>query len=323
MYVVQILSFFKNYPTNVCFLTRAESQILLVLNNQINRMAEIKTIAIAGAGTMGAGIAQVFAQAGFKVTLFDINEQTLDKAKSLIITQLEAAVSKGKVSEIEKNNALAKLTFSTNASDLVADLIIEAIVEKIDIKKTLFRQLAEQNSTTTILASNTSSLPITQLASGIAHPNRIIGLHFFNPAHLMKLVEIIAGAETDEARLFRPLKSLVIEKIGKTPVVCKDSAGFIVNRVARHYYVESLKVAEENIAPIETIDKLMESAGFKMGPFKLMDTIGNDINFAVTSSLFDSFHQDAKFQTHHAIQQQKVDAGHLGKKTGKGFYNYN
>ena len=283
-------------------------------------MAEIKTIAIAGAGTMGAGIAQVFAQAGFKVTLFDINEQTLDKAKSLIITQLEAAVSKGKVSEIEKNNALAKLTFSTTASDLIADLIIEAIVEKLDVKKTLFRQLAEQNATTTILASNTSSLPITQLANDVSQPNRVVGLHFFNPAHLMKLVEIIAGAETDDQTI-SAMKSLV-EKIGKTPVVCKDSPGFIVNRVARHYYVESLKVAEENIAPIETIDKLMESAGFKMGPFKLMDTIGNDINFAVTSSLFDSFHQDAKFRPSR-LQQQKVDAGHLGKKTGKGFYNYN
>jgi 3-hydroxybutyryl-CoA dehydrogenase len=283
-------------------------------------MAEIKTIAIAGAGTMGAGIAQVFAQAGFKVTLFDINEQTLDKAKSLIITQLEAAVSKGKVSEIEKNNALAKLTFSTTASDLIADLIIEAIVEKLDVKKTLFSQLAEQNSTTTILASNTSSLPITQLANGVSQPNRVVGLHFFNPAHLMKLVEIIAGAETDDQTI-SAMKSLV-EKIGKKPVVCKDSPGFIVNRVARHYYVESLKVAEENIAPIETIDKLMESAGFKMGPFKLMDTIGNEINFAVTSSLFDSFHQDAKFRPSR-LQQQKVDAGHLGKKTGKGFYNYN
>jgi 3-hydroxybutyryl-CoA dehydrogenase len=283
-------------------------------------MAEIKTIAIAGAGTMGAGIAQVFAQAGFKVTLFDINEQKLDKAKSLIITQLEAAVSKGKVSEIEKNNALAKLTFSTTASDLIADLIIEAIVEKLDVKKTLFSQLAEQNSTTTILASNTSSLHITQLANGVSQPNRVVGLHFFNPAHLMKLVEIIAGAETDDQTI-SAMKSLV-EKIGKKPVVCKDSPGFIVNRVARHYYVESLKVAEENIAPIETIDKLMESAGFKMGPFKLMDTIGNDINFAVTSSLFDSFHQDAKFRPSR-LQQQKVDAGHLGKKTGKGFYNYN
>jgi len=301
-------------------LTRAGSQILLVLNNQINRMGEIKTIAIAGAGTMGAGIAQVFAQAGFKVTLFDINEQTLDKAKSLIITQLEAAVSKGKVSEIEKNNALAKLTLSTTASDLIADLIIEAIVEKLDVKKTLFSQLAEQNSTTTILASNTSSLPITQLANGVSQPNRVVGLHFFNPAHLMKLVEIIAGAETDDQTI-SAMKSLV-EKIGKKPVVCKDSPGFIVNRVARHYYVESLKVAEENIAPIETIDKLMESAGFKMGPFKLMDTIGNEINFAVTSSLFDSFHQDAKFRPSR-LQQQKVDAGHLGKKTGKGFYNYN
>jgi 3-hydroxybutyryl-CoA dehydrogenase len=280
----------------------------------------IKKIAVAGAGTMGAGIAQVFATKGFEVTLFDINEPTLNKAKISIADQLTTAVNKGKMSESEKSNALAQLTFSSNVNDLVADLIIEAIVENIDIKKALFKQLEAQNSNTTILASNTSSLPITQLANGIAQPNRVVGLHFFNPAHLMKLVEIIAGAETDEATIHQ-LKELVIA-IGKTPVICKDSPGFIVNRVARHYYVESLKAAEENIASIETIDQLMESAGFKMGPFKLMDTIGNDINFAVTSSLYNSFYQDAKFRPSR-IQQQKVDAGHLGKKTGKGFYNYN
>jgi len=280
----------------------------------------IKKIGIAGAGTMGAGIAQVFAQAGFDVILFDLNETTLNKANTLITEQLTTAVSKGKMSEGDKSSALAKLKFSSDPKALVADLVLEAIVEKLDIKKELFRQLAEQNANTTILASNTSSLPITQLANGISYPNRVVGLHFFNPAHLMKLVEIIAGAETDEQTI-SSMKSLV-EKIRKTPVVCKDSPGFIVNRVARHYYVESLKLAEENIASIETIDQLMESAGFKMGPFKLMDTIGNDINFAVTSSLFNGFHQDAKFRPSR-IQQQKVDAGHLGKKTGRGFYNYN
>jgi len=280
----------------------------------------IKKIGIAGAGTMGTGIAQVFAQAGFDVILFDLNETTLNKANTLITEQLTTAVSKGKMSEGDKSSALAKLKFSSDPKALVADLVLEAIVEKLDIKKELFRQLAEQNANTTILASNTSSLPITQLANGISYPNRVVGLHFFNPAHLMKLVEIIAGAETDEQTI-SSMKSLV-EKIRKTPVVCKDSPGFIVNRVARHYYVESLKLAEENIASIETIDQLMESAGFKMGPFKLMDTIGNDINFAVTSSLFNGFHQDAKFRPSR-IQQQKVDAGHLGKKTGRGFYNYN
>ena len=197
--------------------------------------------------------------------------------------------------------------------------MIEAIVEKLEAKRELFLKLAEINPTTTIFASNTSSIPITRIAAGIPSPDRVIGMHFFNPAHIMKLVEVISGAETAE-EVTETMKALTL-KIGKTLVVAKDSPGFIVNRVARHYYVESLRMLEEHVAPFETIDALMESAGFRMGPFTLMDAVGNDINFAVTSSLFNSFHQDAKFRPSR-IQQQKVDAGHFGKKSGRGFYNY-
>lgn len=280
---------------------------------------EIKKAGIAGAGAMGSGIAQVFAQSGFSVVLFDLSREQLDKAKVSIEQQLESAVSKQKLTEQQKQDALAAITFTTDVNDLVADLIIEAIVEKTEAKRELFTHLAEINSKETILASNTSSIPITRIAKGIKNNERIAGLHFFNPAQLMKLVEIIAAADTSP-EVIQTLQD-VVKRIGKTAVLCKDSPGFIVNRVARHYYVESLKMLEERVAGQETIDALMESAGFKLGPFKLMDLVGNDINFAVTSSLYESFHQDAKFRPSR-IQQQKVEAGHLGKKTGKGFYSY-
>ena len=279
----------------------------------------IKKIGVAGAGAMGAGIAQVFAQANFEVVLFDVNSTQLEKAKAEIEKNLSGAVAKNKISEAEKNSALTRISFSSAINFLKADLIIEAIVEKLEAKRELFQQLAEINSAETILATNTSSIPVTRIAKDIPNPSRVVGMHFFNPAHLMKLVEVISGAETSK-EIAETIKQLSIT-IGKTPILCNDSPGFIVNRVARHYYVESLKMLEERVASTETIDVLMESAGFKLGPFKLMDLVGNDINFAVTSSLYESFHQEAKFRPSR-VQQQKVDAGHLGKKTGKGFYNY-
>ena len=266
----------------------------------------IKSIAIAGAGAMGAGIAQVFAQAGYEVRIYDVNSVQLGKAIS-------------QITEKEKAAALGRIQFTTDIETLKADVIIEAIVEKLEVKKELFHKLAEINTPSTILASNTSSLPITQIASGIPHPERIVGMHFFNPAHIMQLVEVISGAETS-AEVLETMKELTL-RIGKKLVVAKDSPGFIVNRVARHYYVESLRILEEKAATMEHTDALLESAGFKMGPFKLMDALGNDVNFAVTSSLYNAFHQDPKFRPSR-MQQQKVDAGHLGKKSGKGFYNY-
>ncbi len=280
---------------------------------------QIKTIAVAGAGAMGAGIAQVFAQAGYSVLVYDLSAAQLDKAKAGISDNLTKAVAKGKLAEADKNAALARILYTSELSMLKADLIIEAIVEKLEVKKELFSKLAEINGAATILASNTSSLPITQIARGTPQPERVVGMHFFNPAHIMQLVEVISGAETS-ADVLEVMKALTV-KIGKALVVAKDSPGFIVNRVARHYYVESLKALEERVTSMENLDALMESAGFKMGPFRLMDALGNDVNFAVTSSLYDSFHQDAKFRPSR-IQQQKVDAGHLGRKTGKGFYSY-
>lgn len=274
---------------------------------------------VAGAGAMGLGIAQVFAQAGFQVVLYDLNEEQLARAKATIAENLSGAVAKGKLTQSEKEAIVARLTFATDVNALVADIIVEAIVEKLEPKKQLFQKLAEINSKETILASNTSSIPITRIAKDIPYAERIVGMHFFNPAHIMKLVEVISGVETSES-VAAAVKEITLQ-LGKVPVMCKDSPGFIVNRVARHYYVESLKLLEERAATMENIDALMESAGFKLGPFKLMDLVGNDINFAVTSSLFESFHQEAKFRPSR-IQQQKVEAGHLGKKTGKGFYIY-
>ena len=279
----------------------------------------IKKAGVAGSGAMGCGIAQVFAQAGLEVVLYDLSTAQLDKAKAGISKNLEQAVSKQKISAADKESALSKISYSTEINALKADLIVEAIVEQLEPKQQLFKQLAAINSGQTIFATNTSSIPVTRIAKDVPNPERVVGMHFFNPAHLMKLVEVITGAET-QPEVAETIKNLALQ-IGKTPVMCKDSPGFIVNRVARHYYVESLKMLEENISTPETIDALMESAGFKMGPFKLMDFVGNDINFAVTTSLFQSFHHDAKFRPSR-IQQQKVDAGYLGRKTGKGFYSY-
>lgn len=282
-------------------------------------MQQIQTIGIAGAGTMGAGIAQVTAQAGFNTILFDLNAEVVAKAKAGLEKTLSGLTAKGKITESVGAEILQRIIFTSDIELLRADLIIEAIIERLDVKQQLFQKLAQINGVATILATNTSSIPVTQIAAKIPVPSRVLGIHFFNPAPVMKLVEIILGVETDPA-VAQQCKTL-IESMGKTCVLAADAPGFIVNRVARHYYVEGLKIAEEKVADIETIDALMESCGFKMGPFRLMDLIGVDTNFSVTSSIYNLFHQDGKFRPSR-IQQQKVDAGHFGKKTGKGFYNY-
>lgn len=279
----------------------------------------INKVAIIGAGTMGAGIAQVCAQSGLQAVLYDINADMVEKARNGIIKNLDGVVERGKMTAEQKSQTLANLVFTPDFEQLKADLIIEAIVERLDVKVQLFEKLAAINSPETILATNTSTIPITQIAAKIANPERVVGIHFFNPAHIMKLVEVIAGAQTSDAVLAAS-KQFVIN-VGKTPIIAKDAPGFIVNRVARHFYVEGLKLAEENVASFETIDALCEASGFKMGPFRLMDLIGVDTNFSVTSSMYQLFHYDSKFRPSR-IQQQKVDAGHHGRKTGKGFYNY-
>lgn len=280
---------------------------------------EIKTIGIAGAGTMGAGIAQVTATYGYQTILFDVNEAMLTKAKAGIEKSLESLVQKQKITADKKSEIISRIQYTNTVTQLKADLIIEAIVERLDVKQQFFNDVAAVNHAETILATNTSSIPVTQIAAKVPNPKRFLGIHFFNPAPIMKLVEIISGVETDAA-IANQCKQL-IEGMGKTCVMAADAPGFIVNRVARHYYVEGLKIAEERIADFETIDALMESSGFKMGPFKLMDLIGVDTNFSVTTSIYNLFHQDGKFRPSR-IQQQKVDAGHHGRKTGKGFYSY-
>jgi len=282
-------------------------------------MSIIKTVGVVGAGTMGLGIAQMAAMAGYRTLLFDANPDAVANALLIIEKNLIKGIEKGKIDLKAKELALKNIDTVTDLSELKADLIIEAIIEKLEVKKMVFFQLEMVNGEQTILASNTSSIPITQIAAGLKRPEQVIGLHFFNPAHIMKLVEVISGASTDK-KVVEQVADFA-KSIGKTVVLAADSPGFIVNRVARHFYVEGLKVLEEGVADVEGIDSLLEASGFKMGPFRLMDLIGVDTNFSVTNSMFNAFYQDAKFRPSR-IQQQKVDAGHWGKKSGKGFYSY-
>ena len=276
-------------------------------------------IAIIGAGTMGQGIAQVCAQAGLDTVLFDIDVAAAEQAHRATQETWTTLGQKGRLTPQARADAEQHLTITTNFNDLVADVLLEAVVERLDVKQELFRQLAAQNTPDTVLASNTSSIPITRIAAGVPNPERVVGLHFFNPAPVMKLVEVIAGAATSEAVMAQMVA--LAERLGKVPARVRDAPGFIVNRVARPYYTENLRLLEEGVAPLETLDDLLESAGFRMGAFRLMDLIGVDTNFAVTSSLFEAFHYEERFRPNR-IQQQKVDAGHWGRKTGKGFYEY-
>jgi 3-hydroxybutyryl-CoA dehydrogenase len=280
---------------------------------------EIKTVAVLGAGTMGQGIAQVCATSGYKTILYDIDLTLQQKALNSIEGNLDSSISKGKLTAEKKTSILENLSLATHLSELKVDLIIEAVVEKLEVKQQLFAELEEINNGSCILASNTSSISITQIASVLKNPANCVGLHFFNPAHLMKLVEVVAGKFTSD-KLIAKMKGFA-QSLNKISVETKDSPGFIVNRVARHYYTESLKLLEDNVASVDSIDKLLRSAGFKMGPFELMDLIGIDVNLAVTTSLYNSFQQEVRFKPS-SIQQQKVLDGNLGKKTGKGFYEY-
>ncbi len=268
---------------------------------------------------MGAGIAQVCATAGYQAIIFDTHPEALQKAESGIKSGLDMLVGKGKLDEKASSAILSRIRFTEFLMELKADIIIEAVIEKLEVKRQIFRELQEFNASDCIFATNTSSIPITQIAYGIKNPERVVGMHFFNPAQIMKLIEVISGAATSPE-----VAGVVFElsaKLGKTPIHAQDSPGFVVNRVARHYYVESLKILEERVAPFNEIDDLLESAGFRMGAFRLMDLIGVDTNFSVTSSMFEQFHQDPKFRPSR-IQKQKVDGGFYGKKSGQGFYKY-
>ena len=277
-------------------------------------------ICICGAGTMGSGIAQASAAAGFYTILYELNDAVLEKAQASIENNLQSLVEKRKITGNAKEETQNNLRFTNNLHDCLGDVIIEAIIEKPEAKIALFNQLAEINHSETVFASNTSSLSITQIAKGVKNPERVIGMHFFNPATIMKLVEVVKTEFTNEQTT-----NIIIEltkMMNKTPVLCKDSPGFIVNRVARPFYIESLRLLEEGAIDFAKIDLLMESTGFKMGPFKLMDLIGNDINYAVSCSVYEQLNKPGRLRPSE-IQKEKVETGQLGKKTGKGYYDYN
>jgi len=279
----------------------------------------INKICVAGAGTMGIGIAMCAAQNGVEVILFDNNKSVLDVAQQNVEKNLNALIEKNKITTIEKTEILNRIVFTTEINTCKAPLIIEAIIEKAEIKIQLFNELSKHNDPSSIFASNTSSLSINLLQQNISNPGRVAGLHFFNPAQIMKLVEVVKAEKTND-EVIAQLTDFCIQ-LKKSPVVCIDAPGFIVNRVARHYYLEAMRLVENNQATIEQVDEIMEASGFKMGPFKLMDLIGNDINLAVSQSLYDAFNEESRFEPS-VLQKEKVKSGNLGRKTGEGFYKY-
>jgi 3-hydroxybutyryl-CoA dehydrogenase len=279
----------------------------------------IKKICICGAGTMGSGIAQATASAGFYTILYELNDAVLEKAKASIEKNLQTLVEKNKITPALKESTLNNLHFTNDLFQCLGDVVIEAIIEKPEAKIALFNQLAEINHSETVFASNTSSLSVTEIAKEVKNPERIIGMHFFNPANIMKLVEVV-NTDFTNAQTTSIIVDLA-KQMGKTAVICKDSPGFIVNRVARPYYIEPLRLVEEGITNFYTIDTLMESAGFKMGPFKLMDLIGNDVNYAVSCSVYDQLGKPERLRSS-SIQKEKIEKGELGKKTKKGYYDY-
>ena len=281
----------------------------------------INSVGIIGAGTMGSGIAQVAGTANCKVKLFDLNQEALDKAKSALEKILNRLIEKGRIDTSEKNRIQGNIEYVSDIKSFSdVDMTIEAIVENIDIKKKVFQQLESIVSEDCIIASNTSSLSIASIAASLQKPERCVGIHFFNPAPLMKLVEVIPAIQTSEATLKTSVNT--IESWKKVVAVAKDTPGFIVNRVARPFYSESLRQYEEGVADFATIDWAMkEFGGFRMGPFELMDFIGNDVNYTVTETVFAAFYYDPKYKP--AFTQKRFsEAGYLGRKSGKGYYNY-
>jgi 3-hydroxybutyryl-CoA dehydrogenase len=284
------------------------------------KIMAITTIAVCGAGTMGSGIAQAAAQNNFKTILFDVNASVLAKAKDAITKSIDSLTVKGKLTQPQAAQTLAQLHFTDNIADCKADVVIEAIVEKLDAKVSLLQQLASVNSVATILATNTSSIPVSAIAAGVTVPERVAGMHFFNPATIMRLVEVVRGTHTSDATI-DTLVTLA-KQLQKKPVVCRDAPGFIVNRVARPYYLEAMQlVTNGEVTDIALIDEALQNSGFKMGPFALMDLIGLDINYSVSNIVWDALGQPKRL-TPSSLQGAKVAAGDLGKKTGKGFYNY-
>ena len=282
----------------------------------------IKHIGIIGSGTMGGGIAQVVAQSGFDVILYDVESAMLARAISNLTSTFNKLVEKGKLKQEDAEATLARITTVTSLNDLAGcDFIIEAAPEKLDLKQSLFSNLESLISIDSILATNTSTLSVTQIASGCKRPQNVVGMHFFNPAPLLPLVEVIAGAVTADSVVTTTLD--LAKRMGKTAVQVKDVPGFIVNRVARPFYLEALRLLEEGVADHATLDKLIrDGGGFRMGPFELMDLIGLDINYAASISVYESYFYEPRYRPSLA-QQRMVESGRLGRKTGKGWYDYN
>ncbi|WP_299606163.1 3-hydroxyacyl-CoA dehydrogenase NAD-binding domain-containing protein [uncultured Aquimarina sp.] len=279
-------------------------------------------VGIIGSGTMGSGIAQVAATAGNTVKVFDTRKEALEKSKLALEKILSRLVVKGRINEADKDRIQGNIQYVDSLKSLDnTDLVIEAIVEDLDIKQKVFSELESYVSENTIIASNTSSLSIASIAASLQKPERCIGIHFFNPAPLMKLVEVIPAVQTSGG-----VTQKVVETISdwkKVVALAKDTPGFIVNRVARPFYGESLRIFEEGLADVSTIDKsLKELGGFRMGPFELMDFIGNDVNYKVTETVFTAFYYDPRYKPSFT-QKRLSEAGYLGRKSGKGYYNYN
>ena len=279
-------------------------------------------IAIIGSGTMGSGIAQVAVTAGCEVKIYDTNLDALAKSKSNLENTLSKLVEKAKIDEHEKSRIENNISYAHTLGELShSDLVIEAIIENMEIKRKLFSELENYVSPETILASNTSSLSIASIAASCQKPERVIGIHFFNPAPLMQLVEVIPAVQTSEEVLQKSVQ--IISDWKKVVAVAKDTPGFIVNRVARPFYSESLRIYDEGVADFATIDWALKTIGeFRMGPFELMDMIGHDVNYVVTETVFTAFYFDPKFKPSFT-QKRLLEAGFLGRKSGRGFYNYN
>jgi 3-hydroxybutyryl-CoA dehydrogenase len=285
-------------------------------------MPEILSIAVLGAGTMGAGIAQVSARAGFRTCLYDPDPSALERAVQRTQSDLEKLISKAKITDADAKNTISKLETVTDISEFTAiDLAIEAAPESLEIKRKLFAQL-EQFCGGAILATNTSTLSVSAIAGQVSDPGKVIGMHFFNPPTIMPLVEVIPGDLTRPYVLEAAVQ--IVQRMGKTSVLAKDTPGFIVNRVARPFTGEALRILGEHGESrelLENIDLIMRGAGFKMGPFELMDLVGLDVGFAATKTVYESFFQDPKYRPS-PIQQKMVESGRLGRKSGRGFYVY-